>query len=134
LHLVTSDCHASSAALPRLRLQRGHRWPRRVRRHGLGRPALWTNLQDETAQLLDWALDRFPNGPGPLEDGNDWQFELAASREWSADEGLSYNTSSRRFSSQPSEARAVRHTLALTLSGSVAFCEALRAAFPADDD
>lgn len=97
-------------------------------------PPLWTKLQDETAQVLDWALDRFPNGPGPLEDGNDWQFELAASREWSADEGLSYNTTSRRFASQPSEARAVRHTLALTLSGSVAFCEALRAAFPADDD
>lgn len=97
-------------------------------------PPSWTELQNETAQLLDWALDRFPNGPGPLEDGNDWQFELAASREWSADEGLNYNTSSRRFSSQPSEARAVRHTLALTLSGSVAFCEALRAAFPAEDD
>ncbi|WP_022980577.1 hypothetical protein [Ideonella sp. B508-1] len=97
-------------------------------------PPLWTKLQDETAQVLDWALDRFPNGPGPLEDGNDWQFELAASREWSADEGLSYSTSSRRFSSQPSEARAVRHTLALTLSGSVAFCEALRAAFPPNDD
>jgi hypothetical protein len=97
-------------------------------------PPLWPNLQEETARLLDWALDRFPNGPGPLEDGNDWQFELAASREWSADEGLSYNTSSRRFSSQPSEARAVRHTLALTLSGSAAFCEALRAAFPPGDD
>jgi hypothetical protein len=133
LHLVTSDCHA-----PQLHYL-DFDFSEDTDGHGVfdamasvGPPCGRTCRTKRP--VLDWALDRFPNGPGPLEDGNDWQFELAASREWSADEGLSYNTSSRRFSSQPSEARAVRHTLALTLSGSVAFCEALRAAFPAGDD
>ncbi|MCA6215608.1 hypothetical protein KGA65_03525 [Ideonella sp. B7] len=94
----------------------------------------WLALQAETAQVLNWALDSFPNGPGPLEDGNEWQFELSASREWSADEGLRYDTARRQFSSQASDTQGVRHTLALTLSGGPAFCEALREAFPPSED
>lgn len=100
-------------------------------------PAQAAALRDEAAALLGRLCDAFPAGPGPLEDGCDWQFELSASREWSADEGLRFDPQQRRLAHAPGTPAEVRWTLALTISGTPSvrdhLQELLQAAGSADD-
>ncbi|MFT3814062.1 MAG: hypothetical protein QM740_11865 [Acidovorax sp.] len=63
-------------------------------------------VQAEAAQLLDWARRTFPGGQGPCEEGGAWDCDLHTRAEADG-----------------------RVTLALSISGSPAFGEALRAAF-----
>lgn len=75
------------------------------------RAAQHAAVMAEARQVLDWAARHFPNGPGPVEEGLDWDHDLAVTEEaggWFA--------------------------VALTLTGSPAFVEALLAAFGPDDE
>jgi hypothetical protein len=86
----------------------------------------WPALQQEIATLLNWAHTHFPSGPGNLEDGAEWSYELSGSVETSSDLGLRYDAAGQRFLTHPGPATAVRHAVNLTLSGNDAFCDALR--------
>ncbi|MCK7501547.1 MAG: hypothetical protein MZW92_74615 [Comamonadaceae bacterium] len=63
----------------------------------------------ELRALLDWAAREFPNGPGPLDDGHDWDQDLQVGDEdgWIA--------------------------VTLTLAATAAFAERLGEAFEAQD-
>lgn len=68
-------------------------------------------VMEEVRQVLDWAARRFPHGPGPLDEGLDWDHDLAVSQEpggW--------------------------HAVSLTLTGTQAFADELLAAFGTGDD
>lgn len=63
----------------------------------------------EAQQLLDWAWQQFPDGHGPVEDGQDWDHDLQVHVEdgqW--------------------------HTVTLTLTASQRFAEAFTQAFAAE--
>jgi len=63
----------------------------------------------EAQQVLDWVGQHFPHGPGPLEEGFDWDHDLSdtlAADGW--------------------------HTVTLSISGSPAFCDGFRQQFPTE--
>ena len=84
----------------------------------------------EVAAILNWARRRF--GPeGPLDEGADWDVDLQAWCETQPVRGLSVDLHAPGLVAldvTPDEER-VRHTIALSLSGSAAFAEALRQQF-----
>jgi hypothetical protein len=90
-------------------------------------PAQLPALQAEVATVLDWAQAQF-GAPGPLDEGGEWDCELQGVREvattlhvqWRAGAGLQL---------QPGTSGAPRVTLSVTLTGTPAFCEALRDTF-----
>lgn len=41
-------------------------------------PERLSALGQEVAQLLNWARAQFPSGPGPLDEGHDWDYALQA--------------------------------------------------------
>lgn len=90
-------------------------------------PAQLAALQAEVARVLDWAHAQF-GAPGALEEGGEWDCELQGVRElatplqvrWRPGAGLEL---------QPGRAGEPRVTLSLTLTGTPAFCAALRDAF-----
>jgi hypothetical protein len=69
-------------------------------------PERIVEVQAEIDAVLAWAENHFPGTQGALAEGADWDFDLQA-----LDEGPD------------------RRTLVLSLSGSEAFCEALRERF-----
>ena len=86
-------------------------------------------LQAELVRVLDWAERSF--GPAaPLDEGGEWDYELQGQREASTRLDVRYATG--RLELRESGAAVPRVTLSLTLSGSAAFCEALRRAFALD--
>ncbi|MBI5335855.1 MAG: hypothetical protein HZB72_14920 [Burkholderiales bacterium] len=64
----------------------------------------------EVQQVLDWAHQAFPQGPGPLDEGHDWDHDL-----------------------QVREEPGGWRTVTLTLAASAAFAQAFEAAFPTDE-
>ncbi|HWI81335.1 hypothetical protein [Ramlibacter sp.] len=89
-------------------------------------------LQGELAQVLDWAHREFPGGPAPLEEGGDWDYQLQGVQETPTSLHVGYDPRTRGIELRPGAAGPPRVTLSLTLSGSAAFCDALRAAFGLD--
>jgi hypothetical protein len=89
-------------------------------------------VQAEIAQVLDWAHTAFPNLRAPLDEGGEWDFNLQGQQEWSAHEVLHYHPQTHQFSSHLNPAGPARHTVTLSLSGSVQFCDALRQQFGLD--
>jgi hypothetical protein len=86
-------------------------------------------LQAEVVRVLDWAERSF--GPAaPLDEGGEWDYELQGLREASTRLEVRYATG--RLEWRESGAPVPRLTLSLTLSGSPAFCDALRQAFALD--
>lgn len=85
-------------------------------------------LLAEVEAVLRWAHREFgvPSG-----EAGDWDFELQATCEPGAPLDAVYDAASGRLSMSPD--CDARTTLSLTLSGSHAFCQALRLAFPATD-
>ena len=86
-------------------------------------------LLAEVATVLDWATAHFPEARAPLDEGGEWDFQLLSQQEWTADEGLDYDLSTRTFSRSPGAAGAPRHQLTLSVSGRVQFCEAFSGQF-----
>ena len=84
-------------------------------------------LLGEVAAVLAWAHREF----GAPDDEGEWGYELQATQEGAAPVAVEYDARSAR-AAMP-DAPAGRVTLALTVSGSRAFADALRAAFPDPD-
>lgn len=82
-------------------------------------------LLHEVAQLLAWAHRFGPQGPGPLEDGADWDFDLQitightpVNSHWDSQDGT------LKLSAHVSEQDRI--TLSLSISGTPVFAQALR--------
>ena len=90
--------------------------------------ARWPALQAEVVTVLRWAHEAFGT-PGALDDGAQWDCELQGALEVATPLAVRYDAAAGQLSAQPAGAEAARRTLSLTLSGSAAFCEALRQAF-----
>ena len=80
-------------------------------------------LLHEVTQLLAWAHRFGPQGPGPIEDGADWDFDLHI-RVGNAPISAHWNSSNQTLalSSLPSD----EITLSLSISGTPAFAQAFR--------
>lgn len=93
----------------------------------------WPALQAELTQVLAWAHDTFAQGPGPLEEGCDWDLDLQATQETSHTRRLQFDPASRRLSEAGEDGRpTLRHSISLSLSGTAAFCAAFRQRFDLD--
>jgi hypothetical protein len=85
-------------------------------------------LLAEISAVLRWARRAF--GPaGALQDEGDWDFGLHAVVEPGTPLEISHDERSGELALQPVPAGTDRSTLTLTLSGSPAFCAALREEF-----
>lgn len=94
-------------------------------------PAQLSALQAEVACVLGWAERHF--GPAAaLEEGGDWDYALRGVRELATPLVVRYVSGATVLQMEPGEPDAPRVTLMLTLSGTAAFCDALRAAFDLD--
>ena len=92
-------------------------------------PAQVAALHAEIAQLLAWAHAQFPDGHGPQEDGGQWQYDLQGVQEVSTPLALDFDAVAGCISCTAGAASTPRTTITLSISGSAAFCEALREAF-----
>ncbi|TFZ03076.1 hypothetical protein EZ313_17845 [Ramlibacter henchirensis] len=90
-------------------------------------PTRLPGVLDEIRAVLSWAYREF-GPPSALGQEGEWDFEVQASVEDDVPLKITYDVERARFSMLP--APAGRVTLALTISGSRAFGEAFREAFP----
>jgi len=99
------------------------------------RPADRDALGADIARVLDWA-HRFGGPRGPVGEGGEWDYDLQRVESAATDATPHYDTSVRRVvwsGGGDDEGGGTRVTVAFTLSGTAAFCDALRAAFGVDD-
>ena len=96
-------------------------------------PAQAGAVRAEVALVLSWAHRQFPLGPGPMADGADWDFDLQGLVEVAHAESLRFDAALREVTSSLGPAGQPRHTVTLSLTGSLAFGEAFRARFGGDD-
>jgi len=94
-------------------------------------PAQLRGLQDEIARVLDWAHAQF-GAPGALDEGGEWDCELQGVRELATPLHVSHRRG-EGLELQPAASDEPRVTLSLTVTGTAAFCAALREAFALDD-
>jgi hypothetical protein len=94
------------------------------------RPEHLSALHAEVAQVLAWLHRRFPDGPGPLDEGAPWDADLRASTERSTRERLRYEPSTRRLLSEPAGGgETVRHTVTLSIAATESVAQSLGEAF-----
>lgn len=92
-------------------------------------PAQFGALQAEVLRVLGWAERSF--GPAAaLDEGGEWDYELQGTRETSTPLRVQYGAGGLDL--HDAAPATPRITLSLTLSGTPAFCEALRSAFAID--
>jgi len=88
-------------------------------------------LQAEISSVLGWAERQF--GPAAaLDEGGEWDFALRGVRELVTPLVVRYVPGASVLQMEEGEPDAPRVTLMLTLSGTPAFCDALREAFGLD--
>ena len=92
-------------------------------------PAQLHAVLAEIEAVLAWTHAQFPEGPGAVADGADWDIDLQSLREYSIADTLDYDTASGRLRRVPGSEGQPRHTTSLSISGSPAFCEAFRSRF-----
>lgn len=92
-------------------------------------PAQLPALQAEVVQVLAWAHQHWPEACAPLEEGGEWQYDLQGVQEVSTPLVLELNPVDARLRTVLGSAAPPRTTFTLTISGSAAFCTALREAF-----
>lgn len=92
-------------------------------------PAQWPALVAEVERVLAWAQREFPGTRGALEDGGQWDCELQGVRETPTPLDLRYDEATGRLRASEGAPGQPRITLSLTVSGTPAFCDALREAF-----
>ncbi|HEY0826002.1 MAG TPA: hypothetical protein VGD76_19605 [Ramlibacter sp.] len=92
-------------------------------------PGQFAALQAEVVRVLGWAERTF--GPAAaLEEGGEWDYELQGARETSTPLRVQYGAGGLELhDAGPASGRIA---LSLTLSGTAAFCGALRGAFGLD--
>ena len=89
-------------------------------------PAQFPALQAEVVRVLDWAEREF--GPAAaLDEGGEWDYELQGTRE--ATTPLRVQYAARSLDLRDAGPAVPRLSLSFTLTGTPAFCEALRVAF-----
>lgn len=86
-------------------------------------------LQAEVAKVLGWAYDVFPQGRGPLDEGFDWDYDLQARVESSTPESWVFEPTSGLVLASRGQPGEPLCTVTLSLSGTEAFCQALRERF-----
>ena len=95
------------------------------------RPDQLAALQAEIVAVLAWAHAEF--GPAlPLDEDGEWDYDLTSVTESSRTEFLAFDPAGRRLVAlpgQPPPAGLPRHVVSLSITGSPAFSEALKAAF-----
>ena len=89
-------------------------------------------MHRELEAVLAWAHAQFPEGPGAVAEGADWDVDLQSLREYSIADTLDYDTASGRLRLVSGTEGQPRHTTSLSISGSPAFCEAFRSRFELD--
>ncbi len=109
--------------------------------HGLGTfdamasvlPAQVPALHAELTRVLAWACKAFARGA--LDEGFDWDYDLQLLEAASGQGAIHFDEAARslRVQAPTSTLPGARHTISLTLSGSAAFCAALRQVFGLDD-
>lgn len=92
-------------------------------------PAQLPAVQAEVAQVLAWAHAHFPDACGPVDEGGEWDYDLSAVQEVSTPVALEFDRAAGRIAAHPGVPGAPRTTVTLSISGSNAFCAALREAF-----
>ena len=90
-------------------------------------PAQLPALQAEIVRVLQWAEAEF-GSPAPLDEGGAWDCELQGVREVATTLAVDYAAGQLRL--REGATGAPRVTLSITLTGTPAFCEAFRQAFP----
>lgn len=90
-------------------------------------------VQAELLEVLCWAQAEFAHGPGPLEEGFDWDHDLHSQQELTISQALSFDGSTGQLLPGAEQRGAPRYTFSLSLSGSPAFCAALRERFGLDE-
>jgi hypothetical protein len=86
-------------------------------------------VREEVGQVLAWAYEHFAEGRGAIEEGFDWDYDLRSLVEWSQPEPLQFDPRSGLVTALTGLPGQPRHTVTLTLSGSLEFCQALTQAF-----
>jgi hypothetical protein len=94
-------------------------------------PAQLPALQDEVARLLDWAHAQF-GPPGALDEGGEWDCELQGLHEVATPLRVRHRRGAG-LELQPQGSGEPRVTISLTVTGTPAFCAALREAFALQD-
>jgi hypothetical protein len=89
-------------------------------------PAQFGALQAEVLRVLDWAERSF--GPAAaLDEGGEWDYELQGTRDTTTPLRVQY--AARSLDLRDAGPAVPRLSLSFTLTGTPAFCEALRVAF-----
>lgn len=83
----------------------------------------------EVELVLAWAARQFGHECGPVDEGFAWHHDLQAQQEFTVNEHPVFDLLTGRVRTQTEQAGAPRYTVTLSISGSSAFCEALRAQF-----
>ncbi len=96
-------------------------------------PAQVAAVRAEVALVLSWAHRLFPQGPGSVADGADWDFDLQGLVEVAHAERLRFDAGTHELTSSLGPAGQPRHTVTLSLTGSPAFGEAFMARFAVHD-
>ncbi len=89
-------------------------------------------LEAELAAVVAWATGHAGEGPGPLDEGHAWDYELTAVRETSQVQQARLDPAAGRLALQPAGEVLVRLAVTLTLSGDAAFAAAFRTHFQLD--
>lgn len=89
----------------------------------------WGRLQGEVIRVLNWCMEQFPEGPAPVEEGGNWQYDLQGTQEVSTPLTLHFDPAAGTVERHSATPGTPRLTLTLSLSGSPQFCEAFRSAF-----
>lgn len=92
-------------------------------------PAQWPLVQAEVQRVLAWAHREFPGARGDLDEGGQWDWELQGVRETPTTLHLYYDDAASQLRVDDGEPGQPRITVSLTLTGTPAFCAALREAF-----
>ena len=91
----------------------------------------WPALQAEVARVLGWAHAGF-GPPSPLDEGGEWDCELAGVRELTTPLAVHWVEGSPALELQEEGEGRARITLTVTLTGTPGFCDAFRREFGVD--
>lgn len=92
-------------------------------------PAQLPAVLTEIEQVLGWAFAQFAGSRGPLDEGMQWDFDLQSQQEFTVQDRIGFDEATGRVSLQSGQAGQPRCAVNLSLSGTMAFSEAFRAAF-----
>ncbi len=95
-------------------------------------PAQVPALHAEIVAVLAWAHQHWPGACGPVEEGGEWHYDLQGVQEVSTPLTLALDDATLQLRVAAGSPAPARTTVTLTLSGSAAFCGALRDAFGID--